>query len=104
MSRHTGTFVVISPTGDIRHVPFTGNDAEHYKITRDLVDGIIERVRLRWDTHLRWGYVNEEGLLRRMTPNPLATRLYREQNPGGTLIVGTLAIWVPANRRARNRT
>jgi hypothetical protein len=82
--------VVITPDYEVEIVP--DPVTLDLKFLQTEVDGWIENVEIAVGKSRLQMWVNEEGLLKRLPYNPLATHLYNfERGPGG-VIVGNVVI------------
>jgi len=71
------------------------------------IGGYIERVRVKYEGKMRDAYVDEEGLLKDLPYNPIASKLVSNSystKPSGYVayIVGPLVIWVPEPKVSKN--
>jgi hypothetical protein len=88
-----GTLVRIMPDGTTTEHRVVDNKKE-FSIARELLGGYIERIRVKYKNKNRWAYVDEEGLLKGLSPNAYAMAL----SPDGHFLVGPLIIWIPGQQ------
>jgi len=94
----SGKLVVIKPDGStIEHR--IESKRPTLEILKELVQGWVERVRVRWEGKVRDAYVDEEGLIKGLQSNRKAIQLLAPPfDPEMVTIVGTLVIWVPDSK------
>jgi hypothetical protein len=65
-------YAVVAPDGQLTFVRAANPTADSLEILQNAVGGLIELVRLE---HQLDAYINEEGLLLRLPPNPVGTAM-----------------------------
>jgi hypothetical protein len=88
--------VVIDPDPNIADEVFFVDKKEAFEKCQELVGGYIERIRVNYEQGVYDCWLDEEGLLKGLPPNPRIIkmdidRIYR----GGMPLVGTGVIWIP---------
>lgn len=84
--------VKITASGEVTTIDFPDDETKQYPIMRDAVGGYIERVAIRINGRPFDMWVNEEGLLRHLPYNAIATFFYEESWNAEGLIVGDALI------------
>lgn len=84
--------VKIATDGTANLIDFTNDSRKQYEIMSSTVDGYIERVGIVIHGRQYDMWVNEEGLLRRLPYNSIATYFYEDTWKAQGLIVGDVLI------------
>lgn len=83
--------LIIKTDGTVERETLSGNGSEQFAMIQKAVDGWVERVPLEDYTLLMW--VNEEGKVRGLPANRLATLLWEKEYGIGTdVMVGNVVI------------
>lgn len=99
----SGVYVVVAPDGNQRRLkePKKGRQLHvlQFLAGTPVVKAYVERVRVRFEGKVRDGYVDEDGIQKRLPVNNHATRLLAKPfDPKRQTLYGNLVIWVPDPR------
>lgn len=93
-----GVIVKIDVDGSLTEIPIKYKGSVKWEdLHRNLNDGYIERVKVRYQGRVRDAYVDEEGLLKGLQRNLVAEQLVADYYgaPLSQWLVGPIVIWVP---------
>lgn len=102
----SGKFIVIQPNGPVYIIQIT-EKRWYLKDVQAIVNGYIEKIKVRYEGRVRDAYVNEDGISMGLQFNREATELHFKYLEGRLLeylpiIVGKMAIWIPDPRKKKN--
>jgi len=98
----SGKVIVVNPNGQVSEHPWHGPLHEDgmpagpfgLKFLQDLLGGWLEGCVVEWEGVRRWGYIDEEGKMKGLADNMVATKAMASLMPGDH-IAGPLLIWIP---------